>query len=90
MEQWAELHKMPGAAMKEVIRRLWLVESVPISYFGLVWRLIDALPRIEAIRLSVCIEDAGMAFAHVKMRWAKMKAAVIELRVLPEARTTAC
>ena len=31
MAQWAELHKMSGAAMKEVILQLWPVEPVPSS-----------------------------------------------------------
>ena len=52
--------------MKEVILRLWPAEPVPSSYFGLVQRLIDVVPRIDAIKRSVCIEGARMAFAHVK------------------------
>ena len=44
MVQCAELHKMSGAAMKEVIVRLWPAEPAPSSYFGLVRRLIDAMP----------------------------------------------
>ena len=36
MSQWAELHRISGAAMKNVIIRLWLTEPVPNSYFGLV------------------------------------------------------
>ena len=36
MAQWAELHKMSGAAMKEVIVRLWPAEPILSSYFGLV------------------------------------------------------
>ena len=74
MAQWAELHKMSGAAMKDVVVRLWPAEPVPSSYFGLVQRLVDAVPRIDAVKRSVCIEGARMAFARVKMYWAKMKA----------------
>ena len=44
MAQWAELHKMFGAAMKDVIVRLWPAEPIPSSYFGLVRQLIDAVP----------------------------------------------
>ena len=36
MPQWAELHRVSGAAMKDVIVRLWPTEPVPNSYFGLV------------------------------------------------------
>ena len=58
--------------MKDVIVRLWPAEPIPSSYFGLVRRLVDALPRLDTIKRSVCIEGAWMASAHVKM-----KAAVI-------------
>ena len=74
MAQWAELHKISGSAMKDVIVRLWPTEPILNSYFGLVRRLIDAAPRIDAIKQSTCIEDAWMALAHVKTYWAKMKA----------------
>ena len=82
MAQWAELHKMSGAAMKEVIVRLWPAEPIPSSYFGLVRRLIDVVPRIDAIKRSVCIEGAQRAFARIKEHWAKMKAAVVVVEVL--------
>ena len=58
--------------MKDLIIRLWPVEAIPSSYFGLVKRLVNACPRLDAIKQSVCIEGARMAFAHVKMQWAKM------------------
>ena len=32
----AELHRMSGLAMRDVIVRLWPTEPVPSSYFGLV------------------------------------------------------
>jgi hypothetical protein len=63
MSQWAELHRMSGDAMKNVIVRLWPTEPVPSSYFGLVQRLVDAVPRIDAVKRSACIEGARMAFA---------------------------
>ena len=72
--QWPELHKMSGAAMKDVVVRLWPAEPVLSSYFGLVQRLVDAVPRIDAVKRSVCIEGVRMAFARTKMYWAKMKA----------------
>ena len=40
-------------------------------------RLLDVVSQIDAINRSVCIEGAPMAFACVKVHWAKMKAAVI-------------
>ena len=83
MMQLAELHRMSGLAMKDIIVRLWPAGPIPSSYFGLVKRLGDALPRIEAMKRSVCIEGARMAFARVKMHWAKMKAADVAVEGPP-------
>ena len=69
---------MSGLAMKDVIVRLWPTGPIPSSFIGLVKRLTDALPQVEAVKHSACIEAARMAFAHVKMHWAKMKATVME------------
>ena len=35
------------------------------------------LPLLDANKRSVCIKGAWMAFAHVKMQWAKMNAAMV-------------
>ena len=72
--------------MKDVITRLWPAEPIPSSYFGLVRRLIDALPRIDAIKRSLCIEGARMAFALVKMHWAKMKAEKVVVEGPPKSK----
>ena len=74
MTQWAELHRLSGSAMKDVVIGLWPNEPIPDSYFGLVRRLADAVPRIDVVKRSACIEGARMAFARVKTYWAKMKA----------------
>mgnify|MGYP005842433613 CR=1 FL=1 len=74
MAQWAELHKMSGAAMKDVVVRLWPAEPIPNSYFGLVQRLSVAVPCIDIVKRSTCIEGARMALARVNTYWAKMKA----------------
>ena len=58
MMQLAELHRMFGLAMKDIIVRLWPARPIPSSYFGLVKRLSDALPRVEAMKCSTCIEGA--------------------------------
>ena len=60
--------------MKNVIVRLWPSEPIPSSYFGLVRRLVDAVPHIDAVKRSVCIEGGQMAFSRVKTCWGKMKA----------------
>ena len=86
MMQLAELHRMSSLTMKDIIVRLWPAEPIPSSYFGLVKRLTDALPRVEAMKRSACIEGARMAFARVKMHWAKMKAAVVVTEGPPEGK----
>ena len=55
---------------------LWPNEPIPDSYFGLVRRLADAVPRIIVVKQSACIEGARMAFARVKTYRANMKAIV--------------
>ena len=74
LKQLVELHKAAELAMKDLIVRLWPVEPMPSSYFGLVKRLVSACPRLEVMKRSICIEGARMAFACVKMHWAKMDA----------------
>ena len=66
MSQWAELHRISGAAMKNVLVHFWPTQPVLSSYFGLVQRLADAVPRIDVEKRSACIEGARMAFARVK------------------------
>ena len=72
LKQLVELHRVAELAMKDLIIRLWPAEAIPSSYFGLVKRLVDACPRLDAVKRSVCIKGACMAFARVKVRWAKM------------------
>ena len=72
--------------MKNVIIRLWPTEPVPNSYFGLVQRLLDAAPRIDVVKRSVCIEGARMAFARVKTFWGKMKAIDVAAKSPPKGK----
>ena len=74
LKQLVELHRVAELAMKDLLIRLWPAEAIPSSYFGLVKRLVNACPRLDAIKRSVCIEGARMAFARVKVQWAKMNA----------------
>ena len=57
LKQLVELHRVAELAMKDLIR-LWPAEAIPSSYFGLVKRLVNACPRLDAIKRSVCIEGA--------------------------------
>ena len=66
LKQLVELHKAAELAMKDFIVRLWPGEPLPDSYFGLVKRMVNACPRLEVIKRSVCIEGACRAFARVK------------------------
>ena len=74
MAEWAELHRLSGLAMKVVMDHLWPKKPSPDSYFGLVQQFLSAVPHINAIRRSACIEGARMALARVKTYWAEMKA----------------
>ena len=72
LKQLVELHKAAEQAMKVLILRMWPGEPLPNSYFGLVRRLVDACPRLEVIKRSVCIKGARRAFACAKVHWAKL------------------
>ena len=84
--QWAELHKMSGTTMKDVIARLWPTEPIPGSYFGLVRRLVNAVSCIDAVKRSTCIEGARMALSHVKIYWAKMTTTNVAAQSPPEGK----
>ncbi|XBJ20475.1 hypothetical protein VPH35_011303 [Triticum aestivum] len=74
LKQLVELHKDAEQAMKGFIVRLWPLEAMPGSYFGLVQRLVDACPWIEVIKCSVCIEGVRRVLAHAKVHWGKLDA----------------
>ena len=63
LKQLVELHKVAEHAMKGFIVRLWPGDALPNSYFGLVRHLVDACPRLEVVKRSICIEGARRAFA---------------------------
>ena len=74
LKQWTELQRVAELAMRDLIICLWPAEPMPSSYFGRVKRLVSAFPRLDAVKRSDCIEGARMAFARVKVQWAKMDA----------------
>ena len=61
-------------AMKDLIVRIWPGELLPTSYFGLIKRIVDACPRLEVIKRSVCIAGARRALARAKVHWGKLDA----------------
>ena len=67
LKQQTELHRVAELAMRDLIIRLWPAEPMPSSYFGLVKRLVSSCPRLDAVKQSVYIEGARMAFACVKV-----------------------
>ena len=67
LKQMVELHKVADQAMKSFIVRLWPGDALPNSFFDLVRWLVDACPRLEIVKRSVCIEGACRAFARVKL-----------------------
>ena len=60
--------------MKGFIVQMWPGELMPSSYFSLIKRMMDACPRLEVIKRSMCIEGARRALARVKVHWGKMDA----------------
>ena len=66
MAEWAELHRLFGLAMRSVVDHLWPGGPMPNSYFSLVQEFLGAVPHIDAMKMSACIEGARMAFACVK------------------------
>ena len=60
--------------MKGLIVRMWPKEAMPGSYFGLLRQLVEACPRLEVIKRSVCIEGARRALARAKVHWGKLDA----------------
>ena len=86
LKQLVELHRLAELAMKDLIVRLWPADPIPSSYFGLVQRLVSACPRLEAVKRSVCIEGARMAFARIKTHWAKLDAKKLMTEEPPEGK----
>ena len=77
MAKWAELHRLSGLAMRSVVDHLWPEGPRPNSYFGLVQQFLGAVPHIDAVKRSACIEGARMALARVKTYWAEMEATTV-------------
>ena len=67
LKQLVKLHRVAELAMKGLIVRMWPGEPLPGSYFGLVRRLVNACPRLDVIKRSVCIEGARRNFARAKV-----------------------
>ncbi|KAI4966892.1 hypothetical protein ZWY2020_035752, partial [Hordeum vulgare] len=73
MKQLMELHRMAEPTMQDLCVRLWPTEPLPRSYFSLVQKLVNSVPRIKVVKRTVCIEGARMAFARTMMHWPGVK-----------------
>ena len=74
LKQLVKLHRAAEVAMKDFIVRMWPGEPLPASYFSLIKRMVNACPRLEVIKQTVCIEGARRAFARAKVHWGKLDA----------------
>ena len=63
--------------MRSVVDQLWPEKPKPDNYFSLVQQFLGAVPRINAMKRSACIEGSRMALAHVKTYWAEMDATTV-------------
>ena len=63
--------------MRSIVDHLWLGGPRPNSYFSLVQQFLGAVPRIDAVKRSACIEGSRMAHARVKTYWAEMDATTV-------------
>ena len=68
---------------------LWPKRPEPKSYFGLVQQFLGAVPHINAMRRSTCIEGARIALARVKTYWAEMKAITVASQDSDDSRVPA-
>src|SRR4051812_23418340 len=81
MAEWAELHRLSGLAMRSVVDHLWPEGPRPNSYFSFVQQFLGAVPHIDAMKRSMCIEGARMALARVKTYWRRWKPPQLQPRV---------
>ena len=75
--------------MKHVVSHLWPKRPEPKSYFSLVQQFLGAVPHINAMKRSTCIEGTQMALAHVKTYWVEMKASAVASQDSDESQVPA-
>ena len=63
--------------MRSIVDHLWPGGPRPNSYFSLVQQFLEAVPCIDVVKRSACIEGPRMALACVKTYWAEMEATTI-------------
>ena len=90
LKQLVELHKAAEQVIRDLIVRMCPGEPLPGSDFGLVRRLVNACPRFEVIKRSICIEGARRAFSRAKVHWAKLDAMKLVRDGPPEGKEHRC
>ena len=56
---------------------LWSERPKPNSYFSLVRQFLGAVPCINGMKRSACIEGSRMSLARVKTYWAEIDATTV-------------
>ena len=56
LAEWAELNRLSRLTMRSVVDQLWPEKPKPNSYFSLVQQFLGAVPHINAMKRSACIE----------------------------------
>ena len=75
--------------MMDVVAHPWPERPKPESYFGLLQQFLGAVPYIEAMKRSACIEGSRMALARVKTYWVEMDAIDVASRGSDKSRLPA-
>ncbi len=66
LAEWAELNRLSGLAMTDIVAHVWPERPKATSYFGLLQQFLGAVPHIKEMKRSACIEGARMALARVR------------------------
>ena len=74
--------------MRSIVDHLWPERPKPNNYFSLVQHFLGAVPHIDAMKRSACIEGARVALACVKTYWAEMEATAIASQSLAVGRVS--
>ena len=89
LAEWAELNRLSGLAMTDIVAHVWPERSKATSYFGLLQQFLGAVPHIKEMKRSACIEGARMALARVKAHWTEMDATAVAAQGSDESRLPA-
>ena len=89
LAEWAELNRLSGLAMTDVVAHIWTDRPKPKSDLGVLQQFLGAVPHIKAMKRSAYIEGARMALARVKTYWTEMDATAVASRGSDKSRLPA-